>query len=234
MGPSATYSKTSETDDWDCMPEVQAIRHAQDASRHRKLGVTWTDLTVKGIGADASFNENVVSQFIPGRFNGRRKNETASSRTILDKSHGCVQPGETLLVLGRPGDGCTTLLKVLANRRSGYSEIDGQVHYGSLTHKDAIKYQGQIIMNTEEEIFFPSLTVGQTIDFATRMKVPNYTTSGFANREEARNASKEFLLKQLGISHTQSTKVGNEYIRGVCGGKPYYSILVKSLRLMNF
>ena len=37
-----------------------------------------------------------------------------------------------LLVLGRPGAGCTTLLKVLANRRTGFADVDGDVHFGSL------------------------------------------------------------------------------------------------------
>lgn len=76
-----------------------------------------------------------------------------------------------LLVLGRPGAGCTTLLKVLANRRRGYAEVTGDVRWGTLDPKQAEQFRGQITMNTEEEVFFPSLTVGQTIDFATRMKV---------------------------------------------------------------
>jgi hypothetical protein len=32
---------------------------------------------------------------------------------------------------------------------------------------DAKRYAGQIVLNEEEEIFFPSLTVRQTMDFAT-------------------------------------------------------------------
>ncbi|THW43914.1 putative Brefeldin A resistance protein [Aureobasidium pullulans] len=213
-------SDMEKSDEWDEMPEVQAIRR-DDGSKsvHRKLGVTWNNLTVKGVGADALFNENVASQFLPGRLKGRRKTGKASLRTIIDQSSGCVKPGEMLLVLGRPGAGCTTLLKLLANRRSGFAEIDGEVNYGSLKHDEATKYQGQIVMNTEDEIFFPSLTVGQTIDFATRMKVPASVTAGFSSKEEARQASRDFLLKQLGISHTKNTKVGNEYIRGVSGGE---------------
>ncbi|KAI5263415.1 putative Brefeldin A resistance protein [Aureobasidium subglaciale] len=214
------HDKMAKHNGWHDMPEVRAIRHA-DGSRpvHRKLGVTWTNLTVKGVGADACFNENVLSQFLPGRLKGRRKTDKASLRTIIDNSHGCVKPGEMLLVLGRPGAGCTTLLKLLANRRSGFAEIDGEVNYGSLRHDEAKKYQGQIVMNTEDEIFFPSLTVGQTIDFATRMKVPNHVTSGSSSKEEAREASRDFILKQLSISHTKGTKVGNEFIRGVSGGE---------------
>lgn len=35
-----------------------------------------------------------------------------------------------LLVLGRPGSGCSTFLKVIGNQRSGYESIEGDVRYG--------------------------------------------------------------------------------------------------------
>lgn len=117
------------------------------------------------------------------------------------------------------GAGCTSLLKVLGNQRKGFEEVEGNVAYGSLDHQEAEQYRGQIIVNSEREIFFPVLTVRQTIDFATRLKVPNYDVSGWTNREEARAASRDFFLKLLGIDHTLETKVGDEYIRGVSGGE---------------
>lgn len=49
---------------------------------------------------------------------------------ILKNLQGMVQPGEMVLVLGRPGSGCTTFLKVIANQRFGYDMIDGKVFYG--------------------------------------------------------------------------------------------------------
>ncbi|KAJ8067991.1 hypothetical protein OCU04_003570 [Sclerotinia nivalis] len=210
----------SLAEDWSMMPEIQAIKNQEDKDqvRRRDLGVTWKNLTVKGIGADAAINENVLSQFnIPKIFKeGRAK---LPLRTLVDNSHGCVKPGEMLLVLGRPGAGCTTLLKMLANNRLGYAEVTGDVHYGSLTHIEAQQYRGQIVMNTEEELFFPTLTVGQTIDFATRMKVPHNLPSNTTTPEEYQQANRDFLLKSMGISHTHDTKVGNEYVRGVSGGE---------------
>jgi ABC-type multidrug transport system ATPase subunit len=110
-------------------------------------------------------------------------------RTIIEDSHGCVKPGEMLLVLGRPGAGCTTLLKMLANRRLGYAEVTGDVKWGTLDPKQAEHFRGQIVMNTEEELFFPALTVGQTIDFATRMKVSSSCRSVDPKRWLARSVS---------------------------------------------
>ena len=37
------------------------------------------------------------------------------------------------VVLGSPGSGCTTFLKMLANQRETYHDVQGEVHYDSLT-----------------------------------------------------------------------------------------------------
>jgi ABC-type multidrug transport system ATPase subunit len=43
---------------------------------------------------------------------------------------GCVRPGEMLLVLGRPGSGCSSFLKTIGNQRSGYKSVEGDICYG--------------------------------------------------------------------------------------------------------
>lgn len=202
---------------WHMAPEVQMMRERdeQGGEKPRRLGVSWTNLTVKGLSADANFNENVISQLYP--FHKSSKAEPI--KTIIESTSGCVKPGEMLLVLGRPGSGCTTLLSILANNLRGYEEITGDVHYGSMTADEAKQYRGQIIMNTEEEIFFPTLTVEATIDFATRMKVPFHLPPGVKTHEEYAQFYKDFLLRSVGISHTANTKVGDAFTRGVSGGE---------------
>ena len=210
----------SEADNWSLMPQLKQQRDRDAASgfKRRELGVTWKDLSVEVVSAEAAVNENFLSQFnIPKHIIESR--HKPPMRSILQNSHGCVKPGEMLLVLGRPGSGCTTLLKMLSNRRRGYRSIEGDVRFGSLTPKQASQYRGQIVMNTEEELFFPSLTVGQTMDFATRLKVPFHLPEGVDSAEAYRREMKEFLLESMGISHTNETKVGNEYVRGVSGGE---------------
>ncbi|KAM3420040.1 hypothetical protein BST61_g3350 [Cercospora zeina] len=226
-GRNSNYEDASESDesiskanDWKLMEEVKAVAQQTqaDGAKPRKLGVTWKDLTVKGIGADAAFNENALSQFnIPRLIKESR--QKAPLKTIIDDSHGCVRPGEMLLVLGRPGAGCTTLLKMLANKRLGYAEVTGDVKFGSMDAKEAQQYRGQIVMNTEEELFFPTLTVGQTMDFATRMKTPHHLPSNVKHTREFQQITRDFFLRSMGIEHTHETKVGNEYVRGVSGGE---------------
>ncbi|OBT53104.1 hypothetical protein VE04_08304 [Pseudogymnoascus sp. 24MN13] len=210
-GASATRST------WNMASEMQQMRDRdeQGGTKPRKLGVTWQNLTVKGISSDATFNENAISQFYPFYKGSKGK----PIKTIIDNSYGCVKPGEMLLVLGRPGSGCTTLLNVLSNHRLGYEEITGDVTFGDMTAEEAKQYKGQIIMNTEEEVFYPTLSVGDTIDFAARMKVPYHLPPGIKTAEQYAQHNKDFLLRSVGISHTASTKVGDAYVRGVSGGE---------------
>ena len=217
----------SKAEGWHLMPTVQSIR-ANKPTSEQGLGVTWTDLTVKGQSAGAVMQENVFSQFNVGQ-QFKEARAPKKLRTIINNSSGCVKPGEMLLVLGRPGSGCTTLLKILANRRKGYAEISGDVRYGSMDHKQAAQYRGQIVMNTEEEVFFPSLTVGRTMDFATRLKVPDALPSDVENDEDFRLRFKKFLLESMGISHTEGTKVGNEFVRGVSGGERKRVSIIETL-----
>ncbi|RVX71601.1 hypothetical protein B0A52_03785 [Exophiala mesophila] len=184
----------------------------------RSLGLTWKNLTITGAAAGGTINENVSSQFFPP-FLRKTKFATMSDKKIIHNSSGCVKPGEMMLVLGRPGAGCTSLLRVLGNRTKGFKGIEGQVMYGSLSSEQATQYRGQIVMDEDESTFFPTLTAQETIDFATRLNMLHDTPDGFRSPEQARRATAEFLFRMLNISHTKDTKVGNEYIRGVSGGE---------------
>ncbi len=59
-----------------------------------------------------------------------------SSRVLLSNFYGTVGAGEMLLVIGRPGSGCTTFLKTLANMRGEYKETSGKVTYGGRSAKE--------------------------------------------------------------------------------------------------
>ncbi|UZJ56260.1 hypothetical protein CBS101457_005580 [Exobasidium rhododendri] len=212
---SAPATLTDDT--WAMTDELKefSATYTKNASMVRKLGVTFKNLTLKGMNTGHVYQETALSQFVP-RFN---KKGSGQHKVILDNITGNVKPGEMLLVLGRPGAGCTSLLRMLSNHRNGYGEITGDVRFGNMTPEEALLYRGQIIMNTEEEIFFPNLTVGQTIDFATRMKTPFHLPEGSHKPPQAARFARDFLLKAMGIEHTANTKVGNEYVRGVSGGE---------------
>lgn len=73
-------------------------------------------------------------------------------KTILENFNGIIRPGEMCLVLGRPGSGCSTFLKVLANNREGYLAINGKVEYEGIEATEFAKiYRGEALYNPEGE-----------------------------------------------------------------------------------
>lgn len=49
---------------------------------------------------------------------------------------GTLNRGETLMVIGKPGSGCTTFLKALANKREEYAAVQGKVLYNGICAAD--------------------------------------------------------------------------------------------------
>jgi ABC-type multidrug transport system ATPase subunit len=78
------------------------------------------------------------------------------------------------VVLGRPGAGCSTLLKTLSNQRREFHAIDGSVYYNSFTPKDLHdQYRGDVIYCPEDDLHYPTLTIDQTIRFAAETRMPH-------------------------------------------------------------
>lgn len=131
---------------------------------------------------------------------------------LLEDIDGCIWPGEMLLVLGRPGAGCSTLLKVLGNQRDGYSDISGTLKFGGMDAAEVNrKGSGTISYNPEEDLHFATLNVKQTLDFAIRSKAKG---SSSYTRQILNGVTQLFW-----IQHTLHTRVGSAFIRGISGGE---------------
>lgn len=65
---------------------------------------------------------------ILGPIHNRRRNKL--SRPILRDLSLAINPGEMLLVIGKPGTGCTTLLKTLAGMWNEYKDVQGELTLG--------------------------------------------------------------------------------------------------------
>lgn len=108
-----------------------------------------------------------------------------------------------LLVLGRPGSGCSTFLKAIANKRGGFAGVNGDVSYGGIpAHEQAKNYRGEVNYNEEDDVHFPSLTVEQTLKFSLLNKTKKHNAEDIPVIINA-------LLKMFGISHTRYTPVGD-------------------------
>lgn len=129
------------------------------ASANIRSGVIWQDLTVSGIGGVKNFISTFPDAVI-GFFNIFSTivnilglNKKGREFDILKSFRGVVKPGEMVLVLGRPGSGCTTFLKVIANQRIGYTKVDGEVLYGKFSADTfAKRYRGEAVYNEEGKL----------------------------------------------------------------------------------
>ena len=190
------------------------------------MGLAFQDLDVTGYGSGAKLNTSVGSMMLtPLHFVPLlREMIKPHVKHILNGVTGCVKPGEMLLVLGRPGSGCTTLLKSLASYRDGYRTIDGKVSYEGFDHKAIDNVlRGEVVYAPEDDEHFPTLMVKDTLRFAAATRAPrrDYRVT-FAEKDSRRAFTKltrEAIATILGLRHTYNTVVGDSMLRGVSGGE---------------
>ncbi|KAJ6049546.1 uncharacterized protein N7446_007126 [Penicillium canescens] len=201
-----------------------------EEEKTRHVGVVWRNLTVKGVDLGAALQPTNGDIFLGlprliKRLLTRGRNGTGSGkpsiRTILDGFTGCVRPGEMLLVLGRPGSGCSTFLKALGNQRAGYESIEGDVRYGGTeSEKMAKNYRSEVLYNPEDDLHYATLTVRDTLLFALKSRTPEKDSRiPGESRKDYQQTFLTAIAKLFWIEHALGTKVGNELIRGVSGGE---------------
>lgn len=133
------------------------------------------------------------------------------------------------MVLGRPGAGCTTLLKVLANHTAEYHGVSGDRHYDSLSPEELLKhYRGDVQYCPEDDIHFPTMSVEQTLSFAAKMRAPESRFEGHTRAQYVRMMS-DVLMTIFGLRHVNNTKVGDAWIRGISGGQKKRVSLAEAL-----
>ncbi|KAG4442743.1 hypothetical protein IFR05_001760 [Cadophora sp. M221] len=197
----------------------------QEGRSAKKVGVVYKHLTVQGVGATRIFVRTLpsavlgtfgpdlyalLSRFIPAL---PQPGGSGEKRDLIHDFTGVVRDGEMLLVLGRPGSGCSTFLKAVSNKRDGFAGVEGEVSYGGIPAEEQIKkYKGEVNYNEEDDQHFPSLTVEQTLNFSLLNKTKKHEKGDIPVIIGA-------LLKMFGIYHTKDTLVGDAYTRGVSGGE---------------
>ncbi|KAL8947098.1 MAG: hypothetical protein Q9222_006581, partial [Ikaeria aurantiellina] len=199
-------------------------RRTEEGHSAKKVGVIFKDLTVKGIGSTTGVAKTLpdavlgtfgpdlyrlVTRFVPAL----RFDRGGELRTLINGFTGVVRDGEMMLVLGRPGSGCTSFLKTIANKRAEYAAVTGEVGYGGISASEQDqRYRGEVNYNPEDDQHFPTLNVWQTLKFSLMSKTRKRDQQHISIVVNA-------LLKMFGISHTTKTLVGNEYVRGISGGE---------------
>ncbi|GME70519.1 unnamed protein product [Ambrosiozyma monospora] len=216
------------SDDFDSKFWIKNMRKLIDSDpghfKPTSLGIAYRNLCCKGIASDADFQPTVANisyKFVRDfYYNWFKSNDESRYFEILKPMDALIKPGTLTVVLGRPGAGCSTLLKTLAAQTYGFKvDSDSKINYDGLTPKEIHKhYRGDVVYCAETEAHIAQLTVGQTLEFAALLRTPQNRPIGVSREEYARHMTKVYMAT-YGLSHTVNTKVGDEFIRGVSGGE---------------
>ena len=107
-------------------------RQEPDKFPSRATSVSYRDLSVHGYKTSTDYQHtfgNYPAALLHKALVGRK-----TQVTILSNFDGLVKQGEMVLVLGRPGSGCSTLLKTLA----------GEMHSLHLGQTSDVRYNGKV------------------------------------------------------------------------------------------
>lgn len=142
--------------EFDLQRWYEARREVRNADRvqypDKVLGASFTNLSVYGRRSSTDYqrtfgNYLLTLSSIFNRSIGRRRNTQVQ---ILQQFDGLIRSGEMLLVLGRPGSGCSTLLKTLG----------GDTHGIFIGEGSQVNYQGGLHIQLPK--LFPNMDLGSS------------------------------------------------------------------------
>ncbi|RLN54809.1 hypothetical protein BBP00_00008767, partial [Phytophthora kernoviae] len=159
-------------------------------------------------------------------------------KKILRGISGVFRPGRITLVLGQPGSGKSSLMKVLANRFHMDTNImlNGGVEYNGKDRAELLSVLPRYVAYANQiDEHYPRLTVQETFEFAHECcsgkglepwiveALKNCTPEQHAHALKVMTAHQNFApdvtVKKLGLDNCKDTVVGNAMLRGVSGGE---------------
>ncbi|GMF47810.1 unnamed protein product [Phytophthora fragariaefolia] len=161
-----------------------------------------------------------------------------TQRHVLHRVDAVFGPGTITLVLGQPGSGKTSLMKVLSGQFPMEKNItvDGDISYNGRAWKELLPKLPQLAAYVPQtDKHFPALSVQETLEFAhaccpeevASRRGKEMLSHGTAEQNEAAIRTAESLYKnypdviveQLGLQTCRETVIGNALKRGVSGGE---------------
>ncbi|KAG6499497.1 ABC transporter G family member 10-like [Zingiber officinale] len=135
---------------------------------------------------------------------------TGTGRSVLKNVSCEALPGELMAVVGPSGAGKTTLLSVLAGVIQP-SKVSGEILVNGRP-MDVSRFRRVSGFVTQDDALFPLLTVEESLAYSARLRLraTANTTAAVRVRE---------LLKDLGLAHVASSRVGGGGTRGISGGE---------------
>lgn len=204
-------------------------RNHESGVKTKQAELIFKDLTIVGKNTSASFLRDVGDVFLaPVTYFTNKKKVSQSpidlskmpkKRKIVKNVTGFAAPGTMTIVLGRPGSGCSSLLKVLAAQTKTYLGIEGEIYYSGIPGEKMFKeHRQELIYNPELDVHFPYLTVEETMNFAIGCKTPSIRIDNISRREY-QTTIKDLYLTLFGLKSVEKSLVGDDFVRGISGGQ---------------
>ncbi|OMH85053.1 ABC transporter G family member 22 [Zancudomyces culisetae] len=140
------------------------------------------------------------------------KGKKAVTRHILKNVNGNFVGGELVAIIGSSGAGKTTLLNILAGRVTG-GIVTGEILFNGSRRVES-QFKKMIAYVEQDDLLYPTLTVYETLLYAAKLRVDNKRFNLSDKKERVEN-----VIRQLRLTNSRNTLIGNEKIRGVSGGE---------------
>ncbi|RLN27113.1 hypothetical protein BBO99_00009105, partial [Phytophthora kernoviae] len=167
-----------------------------------------------------------------------RSDKVTVEKKILRGITGAFKPGRITLVLGQPGSGKSSLMKVLANRFHMDKNItlNGDITYNGKDRSSMLDVLPRDVSYANQiDDHYPRMSVQETFEFAHQCcsgkelepwvveALKNCTPEQHEHALEVVKANHKFapdlMVKKLGLDNCKDTVVGNAMLRGVSGGE---------------
>ncbi|KAJ8530433.1 hypothetical protein ON010_g14479 [Phytophthora cinnamomi] len=164
--------------------------------------------------------------------------QATTDKEILRGITGVFKPTRITLLLGQPGSGKSSLLKILSGRfpMDKNIAVSGDMMYNGKPHAEVQARLARFVGYTnQKDDHYPTLTVQETFEFAARCcagaslepwvvkALQNCTGEQHEHALKFMTAQHKFAadirIKTLGLDRCKDTIVGNAMIRGVSGGE---------------
>ncbi|TMW65968.1 hypothetical protein Poli38472_003733 [Pythium oligandrum] len=204
--------------------------------RFRDLSLSADDLVKKEDAKKQAELPTLVNEVKSG-FGGLCTRKIVVQKPILHEISGVFRPGTMTLVLGQPGSGKSSLLKVLSGRFpvTKNTSLQGSVTYNGVHQGMLNGLLPQFVAYvTQDDKHLSLLTVKETLEYAHKfsgIQLPRHTAEMLKNGspEETKAAQEairsmfehypEIIIEQLGLTNCEDTILGDAMIRGVSGGE---------------
>ncbi|KAH7323258.1 BcatrD protein [Stachybotrys elegans] len=204
--------KSSALDAW-----LQTKQHQQ----RLQLGVSFRDLDCNGLRVSSQYQATfLTAMFRP--FKALRSRSQQQQVRILHDIQGLVKPGEMLLVLGRPGSGCSTFLKTLSGDTHGFQlGPNSSITYQDIPYDRMLRdYSGERLYLAELDVHFPELSLGQTLAFAaSTRRHESLASSSSSDSDTADSSPSRTMAGLFNLDTAYDTPIGDAMIRGISGGE---------------